>query len=127
MRRADQLRRADRLSYLGAGAYSERDKRWFLMVAMKRDEIRWFGDAPEDRDMTQMEFMRFVMQRFLENAPARLPTAREVLTLDYGMAQTASVDDETMDQIEAECQRLGVSETDLIRYALLRLREEGSL
>jgi hypothetical protein len=96
------------------------------MVAMKRDEIRWFGDAPEDRDMTQMEFMRLVMQRFLENAPARLPTDREVLTLDYEMAQTASVDDETMDQIEAECQRLGVSETDLIRYALLALREEGS-
>jgi hypothetical protein len=124
MRRPDQLRRADRLRSLGAGAYSERDKRWFLMVAMKRDEIRWFGDAPEDRDMTQMEFMRLVMQRFLENAPARLPTDREVLTLDYEMAQTASVDDETMDKIEAECQRLSVTETDLVRYALLKIRDE---
>jgi hypothetical protein len=127
MRRADQLRRADRLRSLSAGDYSERWKHWFIMVAMKRDEIRWLGDADEDRDMTQVEFMRLVMRRFIDSNLERLPPDREVLELDYGLAQTVDVDDETMDQIEAECQRLGVSETDLIRYALLRLREEGSL
>ena len=124
MRRADQLRRADRLRSLGAGDYSERWKRWFIMVAMKRDEIRWLGDADEDRGMKQIEFMRLVMRRFIDSALERLPPDREVLELDYGLAQTVSVDDETMDQIEAECQRLGVSETDLMRYALLRIRDD---
>ena len=32
---------------LSAGDYCERRNQWFLMVALKYDEIDWLGGAPE--------------------------------------------------------------------------------
>lgn len=109
---------------LSAGDYCERSNQWFLMVALKHDEIEWLGGAPERREMSPVDFTRLVMRRYFERAPDQLPPDREVLELDYGFAQMVFVDDETMEQIQAECQRLGVSETDLVRYALLKIRDE---
>jgi hypothetical protein len=91
---------------------------------MKHDEREWLGSAPERQEMSDVDFMRLVVQRYFERAPDQLPLHREVLGLDYGFAQMVFVDDETMEQIQAECQRLGVTETDLIRYALLEIRDE---
>ena len=45
--------------------------------------------------MTQIEFMRLVMRRFVDSDLERLPPDREVLELDYGLAQTVNVDDDT--------------------------------
>jgi hypothetical protein len=112
---------------LSAGDYSERRNQWFLMVALKYDEIHWLGDAPERLEMEQVDFMRLVMQLYLESAPEQLPPDREVRELGEGLAQTVFADDETMEQIEAECQRLGVTETDLIRYALMEFRAADTL
>ena len=126
MRQHDRKRLADRLRFrpLAAGDYCERRNEWFLMVALKHDEIEWLGGAPERLEMKQVDFMRLVMQRYLESAPEQLPPDREVRELGYGLAQTVFADDETMEPIVAECQRLGVSETDLVRYALLLIRDE---
>ena len=112
---------------LSAGDYCERRNQWFLMVALKYDEIDWLGGAPERLEMKQVDFIRLVMQRYLESAPEQLPPDREVRELGDGLAQTVFADDETIEQIEAECQRLGVSETDLIRYALMTFRAADTL
>lgn len=126
MRQRDRKKLANNLRTrpLAAGDYCERSNQWFLMVALKHDEIEWLGGAPERREMKPVDFMRRVMQSYLESAPEQLPPDREVRQLGVGSAQMVLSDDETMEQIQAECQRLGVSETDLVRYALLKIRDE---
>lgn len=129
MRQRDRKKLANNLRTrpLAAGDYCERSNQWFLMVALKHDEIEWLGGAPERREMKEIDFMRLVMQRYFGNVPEQLPPDREVRELGVGFAQMVFVDDETMEQIQAECQRLSVSETDLVRYALLQIREEEEL
>jgi hypothetical protein len=103
--------------------FLERHKLSVVLVLMKRDEINWLEDEAERREMKHWEFMGLVLQLFLNDTPERLPADREVLTPDSGLGKDVLVNEDTLVDIQAECQRLGTDESDLIRYALLRLRD----
>jgi hypothetical protein len=94
------------------------------MVIVKREEADWFDGENERRGITRLELVRYAIQRLRETSPAGLPPDREIVTTDNGgVGMTVFADEDARLEFRNECLRLGTDESDLIRQALVRLRD----
>jgi hypothetical protein len=120
MRKRDQPR-----THFGIPADEwERQGLSVIIVILKHEEFGLFDREAGRRGLTDLELVRYAIQRLRETSPNGLPPDRGIVAAEIGVGKMVLVDREARREIAAECRRLDTDESDLIRQAFLTLRHE---
>jgi Arc/MetJ-type ribon-helix-helix transcriptional regulator len=101
--------------------------RFFVAPVLKPDEVDWLEGEAERLGVNQSVIVRHAIQSLQERPLAELPWDREIVLRRKGISKVVKVDIDQATLVRGESWRLGASQSDLVRQAIVRLREEGPL